>query len=227
MRWCGPSALASRRRRTNHPGCRPRAVSRAGQVRNRSGSLSSALGWAAAVTATEAAFRYRTGSRSRAWLLAYSSVGAAAAVAVLARGKGSLPKAPGPGRSRTALGAGLALAGVGYPLGRLLLGDRPKTPPPESIWLETAALAGIVAPAEELVWGAVIEPSAGIVATSVLFAAKHVAVDHRWRRSLGLALFGVGLGLLRLPSRKLAVAVHVACNAGGVALGHLTGRDQF
>lgn len=123
--------------------------------------------------------------------------------------------------------AGLALATAGYQVGRLLLRDHPTGPPPEALWLETLALAGAVAPAEELAWGALVQPALGVTATSALFAAKHVAVDGRWRRSLGLALFGLGLGILRRRSRNLALLVHVACNAGGVALGHITGRDQF
>lgn len=88
-------------------------------------------------------------------------------------------------------------------------------------------MAGAVAPVEEAIWGSLVQPAAGVAATSALFAAKHVVVDGRWRRSLGLALFGLGLGLLRERSRRLALLVHVACNAGGVALGHLTDRDQF
>jgi membrane protease YdiL (CAAX protease family) len=123
--------------------------------------------------------------------------------------------------------AGLALASAGYPLGRVALGDHPTNPSPEPLWLETVALAGLIAPVEEIVWGALVQPVAGVVATTVLFAAKHVAIDGRWRRSLGLALFGLGLGLLRQRSRKSALLTHSACNAAGVALGHLTGRDQF
>jgi membrane protease YdiL (CAAX protease family) len=85
----------------------------------------------------------------------------------------------------------------------------------------------MVAPVEEAVWGALVQPAIGLTAASAMFATKHPLIDGRWRRTLGLGLFGLGLGLLRERSRKLALVVHVACNAGGVALGHLTGRDQF
>jgi len=84
-----------------------------------------------------------------------------------------------------------------------------------------------VAPAEELVWGRQVEPRIGVAPTALLFAAKHVALDGRWRRGLGLALFWTGLGLVRSRSPRLAAAIHVATNAGGVLLGHSTGRDQF
>jgi membrane protease YdiL (CAAX protease family) len=159
-------------------------------------------------------------------LLAYSALGAAAAFEAMVRGSGGSAE----GRtdhSRVGLVVGLALAAVGYPLGRVVLGDHPTGPPPDALWIETLSLAGAVAPAEELVWGDLVEPAAGIVATSILFAAKHVAIDRRWGRFLGLAMFGVGLGLLRRRSRKLAVLVHVGCNAAAVALGHVTGKDQF
>ena len=61
----------------------------------------------------------------------------------------------------------------------------------------------------------------------LLFAAKHVVIDGRWRRFLGLALFWLGLGALRRRSRALALGVHVACNGGGVVLGHITQQDRF
>jgi hypothetical protein len=84
-----------------------------------------------------------------------------------------------------------------------------------------------VAPAEELSWGAIVEPSIGPAATSTLFAAKHVVIDGRWRRALGLALFWAGLAVLRRRSRPVALAAHVAANATAVALGHLSGADRF
>jgi hypothetical protein len=68
----------------------------------------------------------------------------------------------------------------------------PRVQGPEALWLETAALARVVAPVEEGISGALVQPQAGVAATSVLFAAKHVAIDRRWRRLLGLALFGLG-----------------------------------
>ena len=211
--------IASLRPRTSRPGFLPR-------VPSRTRSVGSAVGWAAAVTLIEAIAKRRMSSRSRAWLVAYSVIGAAAGAEVLA-GQGVDQRNPGAKQGRADLVAGLALAAGGYQVGRLLLRDRPSIPPPEAMWLETLAVAGVVAPAEEVAWGALVQPALGITATSGLFAAKHVAVDGRWRRSLGLALFGVGLGLLRRRSPKLALVVHVGCNAAGVALGHLTGRDQF
>jgi hypothetical protein len=36
-----------------------------------------------------------------------------------------------------------------------------------------------------------------------------------------------GLGLVRSRSPRLATALHVAANGGGVLLGHAGGRDQF
>ena len=47
------------------------------------------------------------------------------------------------------------------------------------------------------------------------------------RRAAGLGLFWVGLGLVRKRSPLLALGVHVAANASGVMLGHLTGEDRF
>ena len=179
------------------------------------------------VTATEAIARHRIPSRSRAWLVAYSALGAAASVKLLARPRELPPDTEGRSKGRAGLVAGLVLSGIGYQLGRRALGDRPTVPPSEPLWLEMAALAGVVAPVEEVVWGGLVQPGTGVVATGALFAAKHPLIDGRWRRTLGLGLFGIGLGLLRRRSRKLALLVHVGCNAGGVALGHLTGRDQF
>lgn len=193
-------------------------------MRSRNRSLGVALGWAAAVTATEAMARRWIPSRSRAWVVAYSILGAAGSAAALAHRGGASATPP---RNRAALLSGLALAGAGYQVGRAALGDRPTSPPQDAWWPETVALAGAVAPVEEIIWGSLVQPETGVVATSALFAAKHVVIDGRWRRSLGLALFGLGLGLLRQRSRKLALVTHVACNAAGVALGHLTGRDQL
>jgi hypothetical protein len=133
-------------------------------------------------------------------------------------------------RHRAAPGAlwlGIPLALAGYPLGCRLLGHRPAHPPPDLVDLELAALAVTVAPAEELLWGVQVERRLGIIPTAILFAAKHVAIDGRWRRALGLALFQSGLGLVRSRSPRLAVALHVTANAGGVLLGHASGRDQF
>ena len=172
-----------------------------------------------AVTAAEAAARSRLRSRARAWLLAYAVVATVAGAA-----------APRLHRRRRLPGAfwlGIPLVLAGYPAGRALAGDRPSGPPPEPALLELLALAAIVAPAEELAWGGQVEPRLGVVATAVLFALKHVAIDGRWRRAPGLAFFWLGLGLVRSRSYRAAVGLHVAANAGGVVLGHAGGRDSF
>jgi hypothetical protein len=122
---------------------------------------------------------------------------------------------------------GVPLALLGYPIGCALFGHRPYQPPPDSIELELAALAGVVAPVEELAWGRQVEPRLGIPITAVLFAAKHAVIDGKWRRMGGLALFWIGLGLVRRHSPRLALGLHVTANASGVVLGHLTGRDSF
>jgi hypothetical protein len=122
---------------------------------------------------------------------------------------------------------GVPLALVGYPIGCALLGHRPYQSPPDSANLEMTALAGVVAPVEELAWGQRVEPSLGIPTTAALFAIKHAVIDGRWRRVGGLALFWIGLGLVRRRSPRLALGLHVAANASGVVLGHITGRDSF
>jgi hypothetical protein len=172
------------------------------------------------VTAAEAAARRGIRSRSLAWLAVYPLLGGAALV-------GSVPR-PGLRRSWGPGGwLGLALAVAGYPLGCALLGHRPTQAPPDPLALELAALAGAVAPAEELVWGWHVERRLGMATTAVLFAAKHVAIDGRWRRAGGLFLFWVGLGLVRRRSPILALGLHMTANGSGVVLGHITGRDSF
>jgi hypothetical protein len=126
-----------------------------------------------------------------------------------------------------ALLIGVSLALVGYPLGCALLSHRASQAPPDPLALELIALAGVVAPVEEATWGRLVEPRLGIPVTSALFAAKHVAIDGRWRRAAGLGLFWVGLGLVRKRSPKLALGLHVAANASGVLLGHMRGQDSF
>jgi hypothetical protein len=126
-----------------------------------------------------------------------------------------------------ALLIGVPLALVGYPLGCSLLGHKSTARPADSPALELVALAGVVAPVEELTWGRRVEPRLGIPITAALFAAKHVVIDGKWRRAAGLALFWVGLGLIRRRSPRMALGVHVAANASGVLLGHMKGRDQF
>jgi hypothetical protein len=80
---------------------------------------------------------------------------------------------------------------------------------------------------EELTWGRLVEPALGVPVTAALFAAKHVVIDGKWRRTLGLAAFWVGLGMVRSRSPKLALGLHMAVNASGVVLGHLNRRDAF
>jgi hypothetical protein len=123
--------------------------------------------------------------------------------------------------------AGVSLAVAGYQAGNALLRHKPSGPPPEGLPLELLALAGVVAPVEELTWGRQVEPRLGIPATAMLFAAKHVVIDGRWRRAAGLALFWAGLGLVRRRSPKLALGLHVTANASGVLLGHIRGDDSF
>jgi hypothetical protein len=116
---------------------------------------------------------------------------------------------------------------AGYPLGCALLRHKASGPPPDPFVLELAAVAGVVAPAEEATWGRLVEPGLGIPMTAILFAAKHVVIDGKWRRAAGLALFWVGLGLVRRRSPGLALGLHVATNASGVLLGHLRRQDSF
>ena len=80
---------------------------------------------------------------------------------------------------------------------------------------------------EERVWGGIVEPALGPAATAALFAAKHAAIDGRRDRALGLWLCWWGLAQVRRASPGAALALHCAVNAGGVLLGHATGRDQF
>ena len=172
------------------------------------------------MTAGEAAARRLAGSRSTAWMLAYPLLAMAAMLP---------PKARRRRRSGEWSGVliGVPLAFAGYPAGLALWGFRASSPPPDPIGRELTALAAIVAPAEELVWGRRVEPVLGVPATAMLFAAKHVVVDGRWRRGLGLALFWTGLGLVRRRSPALSLIVHVAANAAGVIVGHAEGRDRF
>jgi hypothetical protein len=163
--------------------------------------------------------RKRFPSRSRAWLTAYSVLGAAVGIdrAPQRRHGGSLP----------GMLVGVPLALVGYQLGCALFGHKPYQSPPDSMAMELVALGGVVAPVEELTWGRVVEPRLGIPMTAALFAIKHVAIDGKWRRAGGLAIFWVGLAIVRRRSPRVALGLHVAANATGVVVGHLTGRDLF
>ena len=160
-----------------------------------------------------------TGSRAKGWIGSYLLIGSAALIVG--------PEIPTPNALDWRVAVGVALALGGYQVGRLVLGDRPDRPPSESKTLELVALAGVVAPVEELLWGAVVGPEIGFLATAGFFALKHPLVDGRWRRVLGLFLFWTGLSLVRAYSWPLALALHMAANAGGVILGHRQNLDQF
>ena len=184
------------------------------------------LVWVAGVAGAEALARAVIPSRARAWIGSY---GALAFCHLMAGRVARRRVAPSNGSSRrgagSAVGVGLSL--FGYPLGRRLLGDVPEVAPVDSLALDLLALGIVVPLVEEEVWGARVEPALGIPSTSLLFALKHVAVDRRWRRALGLAAFWAGLGLVRKRSPRAATALHCTCNAGAVLWGHATGRDQF
>lgn len=177
-----------------------------------------AVAWGCAVVAAEALARGVVRSRSAAWIASYG-------VLWMVAGRRRPPRTGADGRAGTAVGVALSL--VGYPLGRRVLGDAPSGPPPDPLLLELAALGVLVPAVEEAIWGARVEPEIGLAGTAALFAAKHVALDRRWRRALGLGAFWIGLGLLRRRQPGVAAGVHHACNAGAVLLGHATGRDRF
>jgi len=160
-----------------------------------------------------------TGSRAKGWIGSYLIIGLAALVLG--------PENPTRNALDWRVALGVALALGGYQLGRLVLGDRPDRPRSESKTLELVALAGVVAPVEELLWGAVVGPEIGFLATAGLFAVKHPLVDGRWRRLLGLFVFWLGLSLVRAYSWPLALVLHMAANAGGVVIGHRQNLDQF
>jgi hypothetical protein len=120
----------------------------------------------------------------------------------------------------------LTLAAIGYPLGRRMMGDHSSNAPPQHLALELAALE-VVAITEELTWGAIVEPELGPAATAALFSAKHVVIDGRWRRGLGLFAFWLGLASQRRRWPVAAMLVHAALNGAGVVQGHVFGRDRF
>src|SRR5258708_25962000 len=113
--------------------------------------------------------RKRSQSRSQGWRTAYPALGAAAGIdrAPRRRRGGSLP----------GMLVGVPLALVGYQLGCALFGHKPYQSPPDSMAIELVALAGVVAPVEELTGGRLVEPRLGIPMTATLFAIKHVAID--------------------------------------------------
>jgi hypothetical protein len=185
-------------------------------VTPRARAIGYGITWAGLITAAEWWARRPRRGRSQAWLIAYGGLGGIALLsgARLARRSGGLSI------------MGLTLATIGYPLGRRLLGDEMSAPPQQGLALELAAL-GVVAVSEELTWGAIVEPALGPAATATLFAAKHVMVDGRWRRGLGLFAFWLGLAVQRRRSPVAAMLVHVALNGAGVVQGHVSGRDRF
>jgi hypothetical protein len=185
-------------------------------VTRRASAIGYGIGWAGLITGAEWLARRPPRRRSQAWLLAYGALGGLA----LLSGARLAPRSGG--LSLT----GLTLAAIGYPLGRRLLRDELSARPPQSLALELAAL-GVVAVTEELTWGAIVEPALGPAATATLFAAKHVVIDGRWRRGLGLFAFWIGLAAQRRRWPVAAMAVHAALNAAGVVQGHVSRRDRF
>lgn len=180
-------------------------------------SIGYALTWAGLITGSEWWCRRSLRSRSSAWLLAYTALGGLALLsgARLQRRSGGLSL------------SGLSLATVGYPLGRQILGDKVAGPPPDDLARELIAIGVVVATAEELAWGRLVEPIVGRTATAALFAGKHIVIDGRWRRGLGLFGFWMGLASLRKRWPMAALVVHGVLNGLGVIQGHLRGRDQF
>lgn len=178
-----------------------------------------AAGWAVGITAVELVARRLIVSRAVAWLAAYGLllVVAVAAGGGLAHHNGSAVEAI----------AGLVLVAGGYQSGRALLKDRPNEAPKDSVWLDLVSVGVLVPVVEEMTWGARVEPQLGIYVTALLFATKHVVIDHRWRRFIGLALFWIGLGLVRSDWTWIALIAHVTANMTGVAIGHHTEKDQF
>jgi hypothetical protein len=183
-------------------------------------SVVEAAVWVVAVTVGERQARRAIGGRAAALLATYVPLGVVAAL----RSSGPRNVRPSP---RWALPLGIGLTFGGYQLGRWLLGDQPTEEPSDPFVLELLSLGVLVPVAEEMIWGARVEPAVGVGVTACVFAGKHPSVDDRWRRTLGLAAFWAGLGLIRRRSRLGAVVAHVIANSGAVALGHATGRDRY
>lgn len=174
------------------------------------------LAWAGLITGAEWLARRPPRGRSQAWFLAYGALGGLA----LLSGARLAPRSGGLSLP------GLTLATIGYPLGRRVMGDQSTEAPPQHLALELAAL-GVVAISEELTWGAIVEPELGPAATAALFAAKHVLIDGRWRRGLGLFAFWLGLAAQRRRWPLATMLVHAALNGAAVVQGHVFGRDRF
>jgi hypothetical protein len=185
-----------------------------------------ALRWAAGVGGAEALARAVMPSRAPAWIVSYGALALVSGRPSRDRPGETLPGEAGNNDlTRTAIGLGLIL--FGYSLGRRILGDSAEAAPVDGVVLDLLALGIVVPLAEEKVWGTKVEPDLGVAATAILFALKHVAIDGRARRALGLAAFWAGLGLVRERSPRAAALLHCACNTGAVLWGHATGRDQF
>jgi hypothetical protein len=176
--------------------------------------------WALAIGFAEWFWRQRTSSRAQAWR---TTALVLLAMALLARSPQRLARRGG---SRATLIAGACFAVFGYPLGRAVLRDRSAAPPQDTLDADLIGL-GLLAVAEESIWGARVEPALGPWLTAVLFAIKHPLIDGRWRRVLGLGLFWIGLALVRRRSPEAATLLHVGANVSGVLVGHWSGRDQF
>jgi len=185
-------------------------------VTSRARAIGYGIAWAGLITGAEWLARKSTQGRSQAWLVAYFGLGGLA----LLSGARLAPRSGGVSLP------GLTLAAIGYPLGRRVMGDHSSDAPPQHLALELAALE-VVAITEELTWGAIVEPALGLTATATLFAAKHVVIDSRWRRGLGLFAFWMGLAAQRRRWPLAALLVHAALNAAGVVQGHLSRRDRF
>jgi len=184
------------------------------------------LAWAAGVAGAEASARAVMPSRAQAWIVSYGALALVSGRSSADPRGGTLRGEPGNSNlTRTVIGVGLSL--FGYPLGRRILGDSAKAAPSDGLVLDLLALGIVVPLAEEKVWGTKVEPTLGVAATAALFALKHVAIDGRARRVLGLTAFWAGLGLVRERSPRAAALLHCACNTGAVLLGHARSRDQF
>jgi hypothetical protein len=174
--------------------------------------------WTLAIGGTEWCWRQRVSSRAVAWR---GTAVMLLPVALLA----PRPRVQRRGGARASL-VGVCVAVFGYPLGRVLLADRCRAHPSDTLRDELVGL-GLLALAEELIRGGQVEPVLGSLVTAGLFATKHALIDGRWRRVGGLGLFSLGLALVRRHSPAGAILVHVGANATVVVLGHWSGRDQF
>ncbi len=179
-----------------------------------------AVGWVVLITCAEGISRRLIKSRAKAWLAAY----AALLIVCFATGLGLASKET---NSAFVLLAGITLSLCGYQFGRALLKDKATAEPQDSLLLDFASVGLLIPIVEEFTWGAHVEPSLGILITGLLFSAKHVVIDRRWQRGLGLAGFWWGLGLVRAFTPVGALVLHVFLNVTGVLIGHKKKLDQF